>query len=171
MESVVEIRDIEPEDSVEELTELLHSAYARLGEMGMNYTAVDQATRTTLERIRAGRCFVAMLDGRIVGTIVVEPTSQDSSCPYFAKHGVASAHQFAVSPQHQRIGIGSQLLDHAESWARSQGFAELALDTAEPAHHLVELYSRRGYKRVGSVQWEGKHYRSVIMAKEIGIAD
>jgi len=165
--SAVEIRDISSGDSLEELTELLHRAYARLGAMGLNYTAVDQSVATTLERVKGGRCFVAVASGRLVGTIVVEPTSRDSGCPYFAKHGVASGHQFAVDPQHQRNGIGSRLLDHAESWARGNGYAELAIDTAEPAHHLIELYSRRGYKCVGWVQWEGKRYRSVLMAKTL----
>jgi GNAT superfamily N-acetyltransferase len=167
---VVEIRDIEPGDSLEELTELLHRAYAQLGELGLNYTAVDQSSTTTLERINAGRCFVAALNGCVVGTIVVEPTVEDPACPYFAKRGVASAHQFAVSPQHQRTGIGARLLEHAESWARDHGYSELALDTAEPAHHLIELYSRHGYKHVGWVQWKGKRYRSIIMAKELGNA-
>ena len=39
----IEIRQFGPDDSIEELTALLHRAYARLGSMGLNYTAVDQA--------------------------------------------------------------------------------------------------------------------------------
>lgn len=165
---MVEIRPIRPDDSVEELTKLLHGAYARLGSMGLNFTAVDQSAGTTLERIKAGYCLVASEDGQLVGTIVVEPCGPDiSECPYFARPGVASAHQLAVAPQHQGKGIGSRLLDAAEKWARENGFSELALDTAEPAHHLVALYMRRGYKCVGSVQGEGKRYRSVFMAKNL----
>jgi GNAT superfamily N-acetyltransferase len=168
---MVEIRPIRPDDSVEELTELIHSAYAHLKSMGLNYTAVDQSVSTTLERIKAGCCFVATGDGQLIGTIVVEPTSQDiSDCPYYARHGVASAHQLAVAPQHQGKGIGSRLMDAAEKWAKDNGFSELALDTAEPAHHLVALYLRRGYKCVDSVQGEGKLYRSVFMAKNLETA-
>jgi hypothetical protein len=33
---------VDPNDSFEELTGLLHRAYASLGAMGFNYTAVDQ---------------------------------------------------------------------------------------------------------------------------------
>ena len=165
---MVEIRPIRAEDSIEELTELLHLAYARLGKMGLNYTAVDQTTSTTSERVSAGRCFVAVDEGRLIGTIVVEPTSPDNAeCPYFAKPGVASAHQMAVLPAHQRKGVGSRLLDVAEAWARDNGYSELALDTAEPAKHLVELYSRRGYKFVASSQGEGKQYRSVFLSKTL----
>lgn len=36
------LRKLRREDSIEELTYLLHRAYARLGAVGLNYTAVDQ---------------------------------------------------------------------------------------------------------------------------------
>lgn len=75
--------------------------------------------------------------------------------------------QFAVAPSHQRVGIGTRLLCHAESWARENGYSELALDTAEPADHLVALYRRRGYEHVGFVHWNGKLYRSVVMSKRL----
>jgi GNAT superfamily N-acetyltransferase len=165
---MVEIRQINPSDSVEELTELLHIAYAPLGNSGLNYTAVDQSLSTTIERINAGCCFVATENGRLIGTIVVEPTSQESAeCPYFAKPGVASAHQMAVAPDCQRRGIGSRLLGAAEAWARANGFLELALDTAEPARQLIEMYTRRGYRQVDTTQGQGKSYRSVFMAKNL----
>lgn len=168
---MLEIRQFSRNDSIEELTELLHDAYAPLGRAGLNYTAVDQTPSTTRERINAGCCLVAVEDGRIVGTIVVEPTCQDNAeCPYFARPGVASAHQMAVAPHRQRKGIGSRLLDAAEMWARTNGFSELALDTAEPARHLVDMYSRRGYKHVDTTRGEGKSYRSVFMSKSLGHA-
>jgi len=165
---MVEIRQIGPNDSIEELTELLHDAYAPLGRAGLNYTVVDQTPSTTIERINAGCCLVAIENGRLIGTIVVEPTSEeDVDCPYFAKSGVASAHQMAVAPRCPRRGIGSRLLKAAEEWARTNGFHELALDTADPARHLVEMYTRRGYILVDTTQGEGKTYRSVFMSKSL----
>ncbi len=52
-----------------------------------------------------------------------------------------------------------------EAWASRQGYGELALDTAEPATHLVALYEKQGYRPVGTVDWPGKVYRSVVMSK------
>ena len=80
---------------------------------------------------------------------------------------MAAAHQFAVDPEHQGFGIGRMLLERAQEWARDGGFAELAMDTAEQASHLIDLYVRLGYRQVGSVQWLGKVYRSVILSKRI----
>lgn len=163
----LQIRTLSPTDSLDELTSLLHLAYAELATMGLNYTAVDQSVHITEERVTAGVCFVAESDGRILGTIVVEKPKDDPECPYFGQRHVASAHQLAVLPSHQRRGLGSRLLGQAEAWARANGYSELALDTAEPARHLVGIYERRGYRVVGSFQGQGKRYRSVFMSKKL----
>ncbi|CDS50128.1 Histone acetyltransferase HPA2 and related acetyltransferases [Polaromonas sp. CG9_12] len=100
-----------------------------------------------------------------MGTIVVQPTYFENDCEYFTLPGVAAAHQFAVDPDRQGLGIGRMLLAQAESWAAENGFRELAMDTAEPATHLIGLYARLGYREVGGVQWPGKVYRSVVLSK------
>ena len=168
--AMLNVRQFEESDSIEELTSLLHRAYARLGQMGLNYTAVDQTAGVTARRIRGGNCFVVAAESRLIGTIVAQPTYGHSECEYFTRPGVAAAHQFAVDPDHQGSGIGRVLLQRAEQWAMESGFSELAMDTAEQATHLIDLYTRRGYRRVGWVQWSGKAYRSVVLSKRF-IAD
>lgn len=159
------VRPLEPTDSIVALTSLLHRAYAVLGNMGLNYTAVDQSAEVTAQRIRGGTCYVATLGRELVGTIVVRPTCAKNECAYFTRPGVASAHQFAVDPLHQGKGLGRLLLQQAEHWALQAGFRELAMDTAEPAAHLVDFYGRLGYRPVSTVQWPGKVYRSVVLGK------
>ncbi|RQO60410.1 GNAT family N-acetyltransferase [Paucibacter sp. KBW04] len=159
------IRLVNAEDSIEDLTQLLHRAYARLGAMGLNYTAVDQTPAVTARRIEGGHCLVALLDGKLVGSIVVQPTYQQNDCAYFTRPGVAAAHQFAVDPEQQGQGIGQRLLAAAESWARASGYRELAMDTAEQASHLIAFYNKLGYRQVDWVQWPGKVYRSVVLSK------
>lgn len=162
-----QVRLISESDSMVELTHLLHRAYARLGELGLNYTAVDQSAQVTAKRIQGGICYVATFAGALVGTIVVQPTYSQNDCDYFTRPGVAAVHQFAVEPDQQRLGIGRLLLATAESWARENGFHELAMDTAEQATHLIAFYSRLGYEHVGWVQWPGKVYRSVVLSKRL----
>lgn len=161
------IRPFSATDSVAELTSLLHRAYARLAQMGLNYTAVDQTPDVTARRIEGGTCYVAAAGSRLIGTILVQPTYAENHCAYFTRPGVACAHQFAVDPQHQGSGIGRRLLARAEQWAQEHGFRELAMDTAEPAHHLVGLYERLGYRHAGFVEWPGKVYRSVVLSKPL----
>ena len=152
---------------MEALTQVIHSAYARLGAMGLNYTAVDQSPAVTRQRAGRGACFVAVQGHRLIGTITVQPPEPDSQCEHFRQSHVASARQFAVEPGFQGRGLGGSLLEVAESWASSHGYAEIAIDTAEAANHLIELYARRGYCHVGWVQWPGKRYRSVVMSRPL----
>jgi GNAT superfamily N-acetyltransferase len=161
------IRPLSANDSLHELTELLHRAYARLAEMGLNYTAVDQSPTVTAQRIEGGQCFVAVHGEKLVGTVVIKPTYQFSECEYFKKTGVSAVHQFAVEPAAQGQGIGRSLLLACERWALTRGYKEVAMDTAEQAMHLVTMYQRYGYHLVGHVQWPGKVYKSVVLSKAL----
>ncbi len=165
------VRELSTNDSIEHLTELLHRAYAQLAAMGLNFTATDQSAEVTAKRIAGGQCFVAEFDQKIVGTIVVQPTYEKSDCEYFTLPGVAAVHQFGVEPSLQGTGIGRALLARCEQWAASRGFVELAMDTAEPASHLIQFYSNLGYSPVGHVQWQGKVYRSVVLSKSISLGE
>jgi len=162
-----QIRPLHPSDSLLEITRLLHRAYARLGAMGLNYTAVDQTPDVTAKRIAGGQCYVAEVEGKLAGTIVVKPTYRENECEYFTRTGVAAVHQFAVDPDMQGKGIGRALLRACEEWARERGFRELAMDTAEQAEHLIKLYSGLGYEHVGFAQWSGKVFKSVVLSKAL----
>lgn len=164
---MLQIRPFSSTDSIVEITFLLHRAYARLGDMGLNYTAVDQSTDVTAKRMSGGQCFIAEWSGALAGTIVAQPTYKTNECEYFTRPGVAAAHQFAVEPSLQGHGIGRALLTAAETWALEGGFHEIAMDTAEQATHLIELYEGLGYRRVSWVQWSGKVYRSVVLSKRL----
>lgn len=159
------IRQLEAADSISELTRLLHAAYARLGAMGFNYTAVDQTEEVTQNRIARGLCLVAVNDGVIIGTIMFYAPGRSSGCPCYERPDVATIGQFGVSPACQGSRVGTRFLREAERLALANGAAELALDTSEGADHLIAWYEREGFRFVEHAQWPGKTYRSVIMSK------
>ena len=94
----------------------------------------------------------------------------DPPPPLYTTPGTAILSQLAVHPDCRGTGLGERLIAAAEAWAAAQGFSQIALDTAEPAVALRRRYERRGYVAVGSVQWQGKTYASVLMAKPIAAA-
>jgi GNAT superfamily N-acetyltransferase len=165
------IRAWRADDDAQALTALLHRAYARLGAMGLNFTAVDQTVDVTLKRIAQGECFVAEREGVVCATITVckpfEPSTQPwaADAPCFFEPRTAHFHQLAVDPSAQGEQLGDRLVAVAESWALDQGFKHMACDTAMPAAHLRVRYARLGYREVGEVQWRGKTYRSVLLEK------
>ncbi|MGE5093710.1 MAG: GNAT family N-acetyltransferase [Betaproteobacteria bacterium] len=165
--AALDIRPLRETDSLEDLTLLLHRAYASLAAAGLNYTAADQGIETTRKRVANGHCFVALDEGTVVGTILANGQLPNHLGTFVGRPNAASLHQFAVEPRLQGSGVGSLLLETAEEWAAQQRFAEMLLDIAEPATRLISFYHRRGYRAIGTVQWDGKTYRSVVMAKQL----
>jgi len=166
--SKILIRSLRAADRLEDLTDLLHRAYAQLAQMGLHFVATHQNVETTCERIQDAECYVAELDGRIVGTIVFRDCARTGSCPWYDRPDVASFGQFGVEPSLQGHGVGSALLDQVERRARETGAKELALDTAEPATHLIQYYERHGYRIVERVSWgDVVNYSSVVMSKTL----
>ncbi|HEX2009975.1 MAG TPA: GNAT family N-acetyltransferase [Roseateles sp.] len=172
---MVQIRPLQERDDLEALTRLLHAAYATLMAQGWNFTAATQSVQTTRERIAAGQAFVAERGARLVGTVTIagpKPADgrylSDAVPPLYTDPDTAILAQLAVHPEARGQGLAEQLMDAAEDWARTQGYARVALDTARPAEQLQRRYARRGYVPAGEVQWEGKTYASVLMVKKLG---
>lgn len=161
------LRRLRPEDSVEELTNLLHRAYAPLAQAGFRFHASWQDADVTRRRADEGECWVLELDGRIVGCGTLRLPGSDKGTPWYEQPGVAVVGQFAVEPSLQRRGLGTALLVHLERRARAVGAEHVALDTAEGATHLVDYYGRLGYGFVEHAQWDLANYRSVVLSKPI----
>ncbi len=169
--SAYSVRSLAARDSLAALTEMLHQAYAPLAARGLNFLAATQDVNTTRSRAALGQCFVAVHDGAVVGTVTVGPyhdravAAVDTSL--FGINESARFFQFAVHPDHQRRGVGRQLVAACEQWAQEMGFHGVTVDTAAVATELRQMYQRMGYVEVGSAQWPGKTYRSVVLRKPL----
>lgn len=74
------------------------------------------------------------LGGAVVGVLETVPSD-----------GYLLIENIAVSPDHQRKGIGRTLLNHAEEVAKTSGFQKLRLYTNELFEGNVSLYESAGY--------------------------
>jgi GNAT superfamily N-acetyltransferase len=164
---VPQVRLLNSDDSVAELTGLLHRAYRALAERGMRFMASHQDEEKTRERILGKECYLAFHGGLLAGTITLRSPKQAHGSPWLDREDVSSFGQFAVEPALQRHGIGSCLMEVVEARAREMGACELALDTAEPAEDLIGFYAARGYRFIEYVQWSVVDYRSVVMSKHV----
>lgn len=163
----VEFRVISSSDSIEELTQLLNKSYKVLADMGLNYVAATQDCSITLRRIEsAHKCFIGIYNGRIISTISLYSPKPSDNSNWYNKEFVAKVGQFAVAPELQKYGIGSKMMDIAEAEARNiQNVKEIALDTAETAHHLIDFYRKRGYRYIETIRWDMTNYHSVVLSK------
>jgi len=163
----IEIRRWQKSDDIVRITEILHRSYAQLANLGFNYYATWQGDEVTRSRLESGFSYLAIINNLIVGTITLRVPPNVTGCIWYDRGDVASFGQFAVDPSYQNEGIGSRLLETVEAKARIDGIPNIALDTAEGAQHLIDLYESKGYKFSGYADWEVTNYRSVILNKTI----
>ncbi|MGP3698646.1 GNAT family N-acetyltransferase [Rhodobacter sp. NSM] len=86
------------------------------------------------------RAFIAMLDGRRVGSLICTRLTEDS-----AKIGL-----FLVEPEMRCQGIGRQLLLAAMTFARDRGYRSIGFWTFDGHRNTEALYVSAGFRLVTS---------------------
>lgn len=149
-------------DEHEGLRALEIFAAARFAPYGFAAGVIADATpEAELEAARrAGRVFVADLDGRVVGFAVVEPRAVD---------GNAHLAELDVHPDHGRRGIGSMLVRHVADWARAEGHPALTLTTFRDVPFNRPFYEGLGF-RVLPPEAHGPELSAIVRREdEIGL--
>jgi GNAT superfamily N-acetyltransferase len=166
-DKLIQIRRFTESDSLVELTDLLHRGYRQLLEMGLRYTATYQDEQKTASRIAGKECYVGVLDSKYVASITLDPPGTADGCAYYHRPNVSSFYQFCVDPELRGQGLGRFLIQFVERRAVQLGATEMAIDTAERAHHLISMYKRYGYQPVDRLKWEATNYDSIVLAKSL----
>lgn len=83
--------------------------------------------------------------------------------------GVAAIRRMRVHPDHQRRGLGRQLLLALEARAVHLGYHTLVLDTTAQQHSAIALYTARGYTqtsqgRVG--RFTMLYFEKVVLSRQ-----
>ena len=159
------IRPLSSSDDLEQITRLVHLAYARHAALGLRYWGTHQTVADTATRFASGQGFIAELDGECVGTITVRPPQPESSLAHYRDAHTWSICQFAVLPRLKGAGIGRALHDAALAHAQQHGGHTMTIDTAAPAQALIAMYRAWGYQHVGTHSWRPHtNYESVVMS-------
>ena len=105
---------------------------------------IERCTRWMSQRLNDGgswRCWIAEREGTVIGGVWVQLIEKIPN-PIAAPECYVYLTNFFVQPEHRGAGVGSQLLDAALSWSRSNN-AELVL--LWPTERSQTLYARRGF--------------------------
>ncbi|GAB5497103.1 MAG: hypothetical protein Phyf2KO_21830 [Phycisphaerales bacterium] len=166
----VSIRRFMMGDSIPDITSLLHRAYARQREAGLDSLAGRQTDEVTLDRIINSESYVAFTDEserQIAGVILLNEHERVTFPEFFLREEVSHFAMFGVDPAIQAAGIGGKLLNTCVNRAHEIGSTHLALSMAEPDKVLYRYYKRRGFAYVQDWQWPYTNYSSLILAKRI----
>lgn len=131
-----------------------------------------ESPRTWLEPIKSVAQWAAISDGGPVGHVAILEWGADEQAAHVVAaiagiphERVAVLARLFVSPDARGEGVASRLMDAAEARASADGL-HLALEVLEKDAAAVDLYERRGWRRVKVVDHENDHgdkYPSLIM--------
>ncbi|MDV5145440.1 GNAT family N-acetyltransferase [Streptomyces sp. SBC-4] len=158
-------------DSIEELTRLLHRAYAPHAAAGREFFASYQSPEDTRHRLSTGECWVARDETSrvLVGTVTI-------AAPFNGPEGyprpvdtAGSFWQLAVAPSHAGCGLGTRLLTLAESRIAALGQENVVIDTSATAAVLLRWYRRHGYTPIGTWRWSVTNYDSIVLTRTLAL--
>ncbi|MFC9589853.1 GNAT family N-acetyltransferase [Streptomyces sp. NPDC056944] len=164
--ATVQVRRFRDGDSVEQLTLLLHRAYADHAAAGRVFFASYQSPQDTQHRLSKGECWIATDGNAVVGTVTVS-APHATPAGYPAPQGGGSFWQLAVEPSQRGTGLGQRLLALAESRIAALGSTQVVIDTSSQATDLVDWYRRRGYAPIGTWRWDVTNYDSIVLMKNL----
>jgi GNAT superfamily N-acetyltransferase len=164
----VTIRPLDSKDSIQELTDLLHLAYKLDEYQPYEYPMAKQSEETTRMHIKRGDCWIAELEGRIIGLALVWPPAQNVCRRWYRRwyHPRQTAYWrfMAVHPDFQNMGIGTMLTEHCEQSAVRMDAWELT-GCSPVGSRQLSLYKRKGFKVFRYVSFSDTNYYSVVFSK------
>ncbi|MBR4389309.1 MAG: GNAT family N-acetyltransferase [Prevotella sp.] len=146
---------------------MLWKAHERNRAAGMNML-YPSLPGDELEKVvgAEGRCFVAIKDGKLVGTCSYKPVRRNM---WYDK-GQVSAYFIleAVSPEYEGKGIYARLCKLREEDAIKRGFRLFEMDTAERNYHSQTILKNNGFRHVFFRPYKTGGIYAVHMAKWVG---
>lgn len=122
----------------------------------------DPSPKLVLDYVSRGQCFQAVLDESLVGVLVVLPTHPET----------LEIMNISVSFEQQNQGIGQQLLEFAEDYARKREIKSLEIGTGSTSLGQLYLYQKCGF-RVFAVDQDffTVHYQQEIIENKLVLKD
>lgn len=104
--------------------------------------------------IERDELFVMVLDGEIIGTIVMTTLMDQEykAIKWLTQNGNnIYIHRLSVHPKNQGLGYAQVLMNFAENYAKTNGFDSVRLDTFSQNKRNQKFYETRGYEKLGDI--------------------
>lgn len=137
---------------IKELTEVCAVAMQQKGIFQWNehYPSLEQLKRD----IEFQELYLLVEEEKVQGIVVLTPKMDEEYRPieWLTPNGNnLYIHRLAVHPSTWGSGNGQKLMDFAEDFASSHGYASVRLDTFSQNRRNQRFYEARGYERLGNI--------------------
>jgi tRNA threonylcarbamoyladenosine biosynthesis protein TsaE len=148
---MVDVVEVGPEAAAE-VVAIIHDAFGHRPGLDPPSTALDETAESVAAALGAGGGLLAMLDGRPVGALLMEPTEES-----------LVLRRVSVCPDAQRHGVAWTLRAAAETVASRRGFARVHVSARAELPATVRFWARGGYRQVA------EHGTTLTLAKELAV--
>lgn len=141
--------------AIQRITQEAFESYVINAEIPGSTAALEETDEDIKIDIKNKLCFVAEVDGVVVGSVRIE-VKEDDNTAYLSRFGVAL--------EYQSHGIGAKLLDHVDELMKEMGVSKLYLHTASKLVSLIKFYYGRGFYIDSTTKDRG--YIRALLCKE-----
>ncbi|UII77749.1 GNAT family N-acetyltransferase [Flagellimonas sp. HMM57] len=109
---------------------------------------------TFIKDIERNELYVKMLDNQIVGTVVVSTYMDEDYVPVqwlTPNKNNIYIHRLSVHPSFQGKGFAQELMNFAEDYSKTNGYASVRLDTFSQNKRNQQFYEQRGYQKLEDI--------------------
>ncbi|APG60742.1 GNAT family N-acetyltransferase [Christiangramia salexigens] len=137
---------------IKSLTEACATAMIKKGiyQWNEHYPSLEKLQ----DDIKDGELYILRENSEILGIIVITETMDEEYIPVkwlSANESNIYIHRLATHPKVWGKGYAQQLMDHAENFAKQEGYSSVRLDTFSQNLRNQRFYEQRGYKRLGDI--------------------
>lgn len=107
-----------------------------------------------LNDVARSELYLLEVENTIIGCVVISTLMDEEYIPieWLTKNEKnIYIHRLAVHPDHQGKGYAQQFMDFAETFAKTNHYESVRLDTFSQNKRNQKFYEQRGYKRLGDI--------------------
>lgn len=107
-----------------------------------------------MHEVEKGSLYIIKTKGVCIGTITIDKQQESVFDKVDWKNKTDKflvIHRIAVFPTWQKKGIGKELIEFAEKFAKDNNLKSIRLDVASSSEHLIKLYESIGYAHTGNI--------------------
>lgn len=142
--------------------EILFAAHSNKNKDGGAQVTANLTGDELKEKVGDGKCFVALVDGKVVGTASVTIRKRNF---WFHKGEIAYYCFDAILPDYQGLGLYSKLGAARDEFVRESGLNVIYTHTSYSNKKMQEIKRMQGYRLVGFHAFKDTNYFSVTLAK------
>jgi GNAT superfamily N-acetyltransferase len=109
-------------------------------------------------------CFVAELDSKIVGSVVLFPAKSNAYEGYVEELEYPEIRMLAVAPDQRGKGIATALVSECIQRAKAKGYRSIGLHTGQFMENAISLYELLGFERFPAFDFEPANDGIIVKA-------